>query len=428
MAGAAGSSSWRRPTWPSSSRRARTRSPTLDDQGLDIRPHRERMNDEDLAEKFKDADDPLRIVFVCAMWMTGFDAPSVSTIYLDRPMRNHTLMQTIARANRVFPDKDNGLIVDYIGVFRNLEKALAIYGAANAEAGVDSPIQHVDALVGALGEAIDELIVGCAAAAGVDLHRRCATPTGFEHIALRDAAVEALLVDEEHAHRVPGRGPPGPQAVQGAAARPGSRRAAAHRRRHPGARRTARSTWPGHRTPTSTRSPTPSTRCSTARSAPRSTSSGPPPRAASPTRSSTCPRSTSTPSPRSSPAASAPRPTGSRSCSCSSGRSARRPATRPATTSSSGSSSSSPTTTPAASTSTSTSAASSSCPRRSPRRSSGPSVEGLTEEELAIFDLLTKPEPVLTDDERERREGAAPSGSSSTSTTSSSSTGAARST
>ena len=75
------------------------------------------------------------------MWMTGFDAPSVSTIYLDRPMRNHTLMQTIARANRVFPDKDNGLIVDYIGVFRNLEKALAIYGAANAEAGVDSPIQ-----------------------------------------------------------------------------------------------------------------------------------------------------------------------------------------------------------------------------------------------------------------------------------------------
>ena len=73
--------------------------------------------------------------------MTGFDAPSVSTIYLDRPMRNHTLMQTIARANRVFPDKDNGLIVDYIGVFRDLEKALAIYGAANADADVDSPIQ-----------------------------------------------------------------------------------------------------------------------------------------------------------------------------------------------------------------------------------------------------------------------------------------------
>src|SRR3954469_22918218 len=122
----------------------------LERQGLDIRPHRSRMNTEDLAERFKAADDPLRIVFVVAMWMTGFDAPSVSTIYLDRPMRNHTLMQTIARANRVFPEKDNGLIVDYIGVFRNLEAALAIYGAADVEAGVDSPIQSVDALVDSL--------------------------------------------------------------------------------------------------------------------------------------------------------------------------------------------------------------------------------------------------------------------------------------
>lgn len=167
----------------------------LEAKGLDIRPHRRRMNEEDLAEKFKAADDPLRIVFVCAMWMTGFDAPSVSTIYLDRPMRNHTLMQTIARANRVFPEKDNGLIVDYIGVFRNLEKALAIYGAANAEAGVDSPIQHVDALVVALGAAIDE-VIGLCSAAGVDLPA-LRDATGFEHIALRDAAVEALLADEE---------------------------------------------------------------------------------------------------------------------------------------------------------------------------------------------------------------------------------------
>ena len=65
--------------------------------------------------KFKDPDDPFRIVFVCAMWMTGFDVPCCSTIYLDKPMRNHTLMQTIARANRVFRDKVNGLIVDYVG-------------------------------------------------------------------------------------------------------------------------------------------------------------------------------------------------------------------------------------------------------------------------------------------------------------------------
>jgi type I restriction enzyme R subunit len=168
---------------------------TLDRLGLDIRPHRARMNREDLAEKFKAADDPLRLVFVCAMWMTGFDAPSVSTIYLDRPMRNHTLMQTIARANRVFPDKDNGLIVDYIGVFRNLEKALAIYGAANAEAGVDSPIQDLDALVEALNAAIVAL-VGLCASHGVDLIAM-RDAKGFAHIALRDAAVESLLRDDE---------------------------------------------------------------------------------------------------------------------------------------------------------------------------------------------------------------------------------------
>lgn len=166
---------------------------TLDKVGLDIRPHRARMNNEDLAEKFKAADDPLRLVFVVAMWMTGFDAPSVSTIYLDRPMRNHTLMQTIARANRVFPDKDNGLIVDYIGVFRNLEKALAIYGAANVE--VDAPIQDLDSLVQALDGAVDT-VVGFCASIGVDLPAM-RDAKGFAHIALRDAAVDSLLVDED---------------------------------------------------------------------------------------------------------------------------------------------------------------------------------------------------------------------------------------
>lgn len=81
--------------------------------GLDIQPHRERMNRGKLDEAFKDPAHPLRLVFVCAMWLTGFDAPSCSTVYLDKPMRNHTLMQTIARANRVFPGKHSGLIVDY---------------------------------------------------------------------------------------------------------------------------------------------------------------------------------------------------------------------------------------------------------------------------------------------------------------------------
>ncbi|MBV7295732.1 type I restriction endonuclease subunit R [Corynebacterium sp. TAE3-ERU12] len=164
----------------------------LDDLGLDIRPHRERMNREDLAEKFKDPADPLRLVFVCAMWMTGFDAPSVSTIYLDRPMRNHTLMQTIARANRVFPEKDNGLIVDYVGVFRNLEKALAIYGAAGVN---ESPIEIIDALSGELNASVKDMFDFCSAV-GVDLAAVRDTK-GFDHIAKRDAAIEALLVDED---------------------------------------------------------------------------------------------------------------------------------------------------------------------------------------------------------------------------------------
>ncbi len=163
--------------------------------GLDIRPHRARMVNERLDDRFKDPTDPLRLVFVCAMWMTGFDAPSCSTIYLDRPMRNHTLMQTIARANRVFPDKENGLIADYIGVFRDLQNALAIYGAATAESGVDSPIQDKAQLVAKLAEAVDACHDLCERY-DIDLEEMRRSK-GFDFIALRDSAVEALLFDDE---------------------------------------------------------------------------------------------------------------------------------------------------------------------------------------------------------------------------------------
>ena len=125
----------------------------MSEKGLDIRPHRKRMVEEDLETKFKNPDDPFRLVFVCAMWMTGFDVPSCSTLYLDKPMRNHTLMQTIARANRVYPGKVSGLIVDYAGVFRNLERALAIYGAGG---GGDKPVEDKSALVAALRHALGE--------------------------------------------------------------------------------------------------------------------------------------------------------------------------------------------------------------------------------------------------------------------------------
>jgi type I restriction enzyme R subunit len=127
--------------------------------GLDIVPHRKRMNDEELDEKFKDPNDPLGLVFVCAMWLTGFDAPSCSTVYLDKPMRNHTLMQTIARANRVFPGKHSGMIVDYANVFASLEKALAIYGTGG---GGTTPVRDKQKLVAELRKAVDAAVVFCA--------------------------------------------------------------------------------------------------------------------------------------------------------------------------------------------------------------------------------------------------------------------------
>ena len=144
--------------------------------GLDIEPHRKRMKDSQpgLDEKFKDTEDPLRIVFVCAMWLTGFDAPSCSTVYLDKPMRNHTLMQTIARANRVFPGKYSGVIVDYANVFASLEKALAIYGAGK---GGTSPVKDKAQLVAALREAVTAATVFCANH-GVDLAAMEALPLG----------------------------------------------------------------------------------------------------------------------------------------------------------------------------------------------------------------------------------------------------------
>ncbi len=135
--------------------------------GLDMAPHRKRMNDSipGLDEKFKDTVDPLRLVFVCAMWLTGFDAPSCSTVYLDKPMRNHTLMQTIARANRVFPGKHSGLIVDYANVFASLEKALAIYGAGKDG---QSPVRDKQQLVVEMRNAVAGATVFCTGH-GVDL-------------------------------------------------------------------------------------------------------------------------------------------------------------------------------------------------------------------------------------------------------------------
>ena len=107
---------------------------TFEKWGLDIKTHREKMEKRELDKEFKDSDSKLRIVFVCAMWLTGFDVKTLSCLYIDKPMKAHTLMQTIARANRVAEGKTNGLIIDYMGIVKALRQALADY-TANPEGG-----------------------------------------------------------------------------------------------------------------------------------------------------------------------------------------------------------------------------------------------------------------------------------------------------
>ena len=120
---------------------------------IDVKPIRERILKGNLEEEFKKPDSNLRIIFVCAMWMTGFDVPNLSTLYLDKPLKNHTLMQTIARANRVADEgKKNGLIVDYIGVFKNIERALALYAASGIDE--DDIIKSKDELLNDLKDTL----------------------------------------------------------------------------------------------------------------------------------------------------------------------------------------------------------------------------------------------------------------------------------
>ena len=166
----------------------------LNQRGVDIIPHRARMNAADLDTKFKDPDDHFRIAFVCAMWITGFDVPSCSTIYLDKPQRNHTLMQTIARANRVFEDKNNGLIVDYIGIFRNLEKALAIYATGTDTEG-ETPIADKSKLVEKLRKVIAEISEFCEGL-GIDLVA-AQTDDARQNISYINDAMERILINDE---------------------------------------------------------------------------------------------------------------------------------------------------------------------------------------------------------------------------------------
>lgn len=167
-------------------------------KGLDYQPHRERMVKENLDEKFKDPTDPLRIVFVCAMWLTGFDAPCVSTLYLDKPLKRHTLMQTIARANRVFPGKTAGQVVDYINIFGALQEALGVYGGSleDEQGGYgpsDTPAESKQELLAQAKTALAEAITYLQSA-GVDTAAILAADAAkLEKQMLIQAAVETLM-------------------------------------------------------------------------------------------------------------------------------------------------------------------------------------------------------------------------------------------
>jgi type I restriction enzyme R subunit len=142
--------------------------------GIDIVPHRALLKQGfeladgkrvDVETAFKDDEHPFRVAFVCAMWLTGFDVPSLGTLYLDKPLKAHTLMQAIARANRVYQDKTNGLVVDYSGILKSLREALATFGGGrpgegpggeggSAGPGGESPIKPDEELLDELAQSL----------------------------------------------------------------------------------------------------------------------------------------------------------------------------------------------------------------------------------------------------------------------------------
>lgn len=178
----------------------------FDAQGLDIRPHRKRMEQldahgHDLEYNFKDPEHPLQLVFVCAMWLTGFDAPTISTLYLDKPQKDHTLMQTIARANRVSShringvEKANGEIVDYYGVIGRLKKAIKDYGQGG-DGHEDAPVRDKDELFALLSDAIEQAGTFCDKR-DIRVHEVLASDDVFKQVGLFEGWADALLAKDE---------------------------------------------------------------------------------------------------------------------------------------------------------------------------------------------------------------------------------------
>ena len=162
---------------------------------LDIRPHREKMEKRELDKEYKDPDNPFRVVFVCAMWLTGFDVKTLSCLYLDKPLKAHTLMQTIARANRVAEGKSNGLIIDYVGIVKALKQALSDYTQnRNGKHRTDPTVEK--------GELIAQVVKSVKAATQLlrehdfDLPSLIAA-SGFAKMTLLVDGAEAMCTDQE---------------------------------------------------------------------------------------------------------------------------------------------------------------------------------------------------------------------------------------
>ena len=191
----------------------------FDKLGLNLRPHRARMNKtygddhETIEDKFRNPNDKFRLAFVCAKWLTGFDAQTVSTLYLDKPMQNHTLMQTIARANRVAValdeagnvatadtlhpiGKTSGLVVDYLGVFTRLEKALAKYAQPQGGGKSTYPAEVFEDLLRYLEAAIVEA-VGFLTRQGLDLGEVLNSAATFDKLTQFDSFADELSKTEE---------------------------------------------------------------------------------------------------------------------------------------------------------------------------------------------------------------------------------------
>ncbi len=166
---------------------------------LDIELHREKINTQDLETRFKDDSDPFRFVIVCAMWITGFDVPTLSTLYLDKPLKSHTLMQAIARANRVSEGKNNGLIVDYIETYSALLDALAIYGAKSGENGdnkPEPPVKKNEELV----EILEEVLVATETFLMDEVHfnlQELINADGLHKLAAFEKGLNAVYTNDE---------------------------------------------------------------------------------------------------------------------------------------------------------------------------------------------------------------------------------------